>query len=167
VREDEKSRFDEILRCLPRLQVNKIMGKLYKYNDALFHTISRTIKNVPCFTNLHQTTLRSMIFRMKRLKLSPGKVLIQNQEVMQKFFIVFSGSLKVQVIDSNGEKFFFQELKEGSAINVSNCILNHWSIFEVEANEPSVVMEISLNELQKIAKKDIELYDSMKSLHKH
>ena len=66
---------------------------MFSYNDALFQTLEKTIKNVPSFRTLSLKSVRRIIFKMKKRKLIKHQTVMRFKEYYDKTIFIFSGVL--------------------------------------------------------------------------
>lgn len=97
---------------------------------------------------------------MKQIKVYSNKTIINFKEHSSSFFIQ-SGTVWVYTVDERGNSCPFQYLKEGSAFNISNCILNHYSLFQIVAQTDCVLMQLDKQDIDEVAKTDFNIFQQL------
>jgi len=96
---------------------------------------------------------------MKRVKIMEKSLIMRYKEFSQCFFLL-SGVACVYVYDEDTDiRYPFQYLAEGSAFNISNCILDHYSLFEIEAETDCVFMSLDYEQIKEAMKVDVKFHD--------
>ena len=124
---------------------------MFSYNDALFQTLEKIVKNVPSFRTLSPESVRKIIFKMKKRKLIKYQTVMRFNEYYDKTIFIFSGVLWAYVIDvSTNQRIPFQYLKHGACLN----LLSNYSLFEIQADSNWVILEVTKQDFEVL--KDID-----------
>ena len=126
----------------------KMYKRMYKYNDPFFQTLIKWVKNIPFFRGISHSSIKTLIFKMKRVKINAGTTIINFKEYSNCFFL-HSGVINVNIIDEKTNfKYQFQHLKEGSSFNITNWILKQYSLFEFVSETDWVLMQLEYKDLK-------------------
>lgn len=139
----------------------KVIEKMYSYNDALFQTLEKIVKNVPWFRTLSLESVRRIIFKMRKRKLIKHQTVMKFNEYYDKTIFIFSGVLWVYVIDvSTNQRVPFQYLKHGAWLN----LLSNFSLFEIQADSNWVILEVTKQDFKILKDEDYDIHYRLEKL---
>lgn len=139
----------------------KIMEHIHSYQDIYFKRLHKIIKQVHFFNYLPFKTNRNLIFLWKQVKYNEGSIIVHFKEQISKMFIIIQGSVELHNahFHNSNQPSLFQWLPTGSWFNLINCIMGHYTLFEIKAGKDWILMSLTEEDLSNLWRKEVDLKD--------
>ncbi|MBA2655820.1 MAG: cyclic nucleotide-binding domain-containing protein [Tatlockia sp.] len=125
------------------------------------------IKNTPGFAKLSPESLAKLAANMSEIHIGPGEIIVAEGDFVESIFIIAEGSAEVSKKvgdEKNSAEILLAILKQGEGIGIKESGLYSESSIRtatVTANTPCILLQITIDALQKILQKDPEVVKRM------
>ena len=187
-----REHFLEILSYQPSMK-KRFIERIAGYRDNYSHFLKRSLRRVPYFAQLKETTLVSVLYSLSTEIFTQGKTLVKSGEEVSKSYIVLEGTLQLEFsctaesytvlcdpynIKKSSKKVFseldrklkalykfhVEEVTIGSVINSRKLLFNAKTYVSCKASSYSRVLCIKDTDLKDLEQDFPDLRDSMKEV---
>lgn len=118
----------------------------------------QTLKKVPLFSRLERPQLRRLVPLVKEVSYSPRQTVCAQGEAGARYYIIWSGSVRVTRVDPEGRAVEVKQLREGDAFGETSLLLGDLRDATVETIGETVFLCIDREDFEPLLSKypDIE-----------
>lgn len=137
--------------------IEKLKHQVFNYNDSLKLFKENRLREIPYFKNLSQDAIHDVIFKLKTLHSEKGSLILKEDEVVDKIFIVTEGLIDIEIFVDN-ENFVLESLPRGAILNHHKFLFGKKFKLTARCKVFTSVLYLTIDDFYELMDENEEIY---------